>query len=315
MTATDDTPRRPMTLRRIVASGLRRARALISRMRTRRAAVRGQAADRRTHARTATHLRLALRSRRAPERLLGTPHDDALAVVVCLWNRPHRIGAILTMLDRQESSRRLRLILWNNQPRDSEHYRDAVRRYHPTGRLDSVEFLSSPHNIGGIARFVAMRHRLEEGYRGPFLMLDDDQDVSTSFVSDLLAVADERTVAGLWAWRTGETYWERTRAEGPGEPVDYVGTGGSVCDAELVAHDEFFTSIPPRFIFLEDMWMSWLAAANGWRVISAITPVEFVESASDQYHSLIAQKNDFYDWLRQPGNVPRWTSASASSAG
>lgn len=303
-----------MTVKRVAAGLARRARRVVGRMRAHLSVMRGRAAKRRAAARTAAHVRAALRSRQSPERLLGTPHPDSLAVVVCLWNRPHRIGAILTMLDRQHTNRRLRLILWNNQPRDVERYRDAVRRYRPSGALDSVEFTASPHNIGGIARFVAMRHRVNDGYRGPFIMLDDDQDVSPSFITDLLAVAGARTVAGLWAWRTGETYWERTRADGPGQPVDYVGTGGSVCDAELVAHDEFFTGIPPRFVFLEDMWMSWLAAANGWRVVSADTPVAFVEGDTDQYHALIAAKNEFYDWLREPGNLPQWGRATGSSA-
>ncbi len=300
-------PRRPFIVRAI-AGAYRRGRQLLGRARRSiESRVNARAERQRLRGRE-QQLRLALRGTGLGETLLGVPNGDALAVVMCLWNRPERITAVLTVLDQQSTARRLRLILWNNQPRDSAHYREAIRAFRARGQLDSVEFIDSEHNIGGIGRFVALRRAVQAGYGGTFVMIDDDQDVSPDFIDDVMAVAAPRTVAGLWAWKTRETYWDRERSNVRGEPVSYVGTGGCVCDSELVTHDEFFAALPARYLFMEDMWMSWLAAANGWRVLSAPTPVEFVLGETDQYHSLIGQKQDFFQWLSDERNLPRWTT-------
>lgn len=240
-------------------------------------------------------LRRALRASRR-EVLAGSPAPDAVAVIVCLWNRPHRIDALLDMLSRQSVDRPVRLVLWNNRRENSPHYRERVAARGVEGSLASVEFVDSPANLGGIARFVVARHLRDEGYRGPFVTLDDDQNIVDGFLADLLAAAAPGRLAGVWAWVYDEDYWDRRRAQ-PGEDARYVGTGGAVFPIDVVADRAFFTDLPPRFGFLEDIWASDRIRRAGGELRAVDTPLEFVETETDQYHALIGAKAEFARWL------------------
>lgn len=238
------------------------------------------------------------------EELLGAPDGGAVAVVVCLWNRPERLTTILSILDAQRGARPVRLLLWNNQPRDSRHYRHAIETFVASGSLSSVEYFDSPHNIGGMARFVVARHLVSRGYLGGFLMMDDDQNFGPSFVKDLLRVSAPRSVAGVWAWTNSGAYWNRHQVRTTGAHADHVGTGGSVCDSAIVNDPNFFLGIPAPYLFMEDMWMTHYAARNGWTLSMVESPFTFALSARDQGHALFDRKEHFFSWLALPGRVP-----------
>lgn len=240
----------------------------------------------------------------ALEILVGSPRPGTVAVVVCLWNRPERIRDILRIIEQQTTSRGVRLVLWNNNAADSALYRRALADVDPAGALDCVQFLDSPHNIGGIGRFIAARELERGGYTGPFIMMDDDQDFGPDFVEDLLAVSAPRSVAGVWAWNNDGAYWNRSQVSVTGQGADHVGTGGSICDLALVEDDAFFDRLPMKFLFMEDIWMSRYAKRNGWAVTMVESPFTFVLSERDQGHALFDRKEGFYDWLRNPGNIP-----------
>ncbi|WP_206749483.1 glycosyltransferase family 2 protein [Salinibacterium hongtaonis] len=245
-----------------------------------------------------------LASRIEFSQLLGTPSSDSLPIVICLWNRPGRIGDILRIVDEQHTSRPLRLVLWNNKPENEQLYTTTIRQFAAVGSLDSVEIFTSPTNIGGIARFVAARELVRRGYSGPFVMLDDDQIPGPEFVSDLLTAYSPESISGLWAWKNDGAYWNRQQITETGERADHVGTGGSIVDAAIVDDNRFFTAIPQRFLFMEDIWMSHYGARNGWPLRMVKTPVEFVLSELDQGHAIFDQKELFYTWLKDRDRIP-----------
>lgn len=248
---------------------------------------------------SAVRWRLAMRRYRAGRfRMRGLKrHGDPgeLAVVVCLWNRRERIDAVLTQLDAQFGPR-VRLLLWNNHPKDDGYYRQRVAAYRPHGSLAEVSLVSSRVNVGGLGRFFIARRLWTEGYRDPFVMLDDDQDVSGHFLQDLLAASGQRTIAGYWAWTMSGDYWARVPAE-PGDRVSYVGTGGCACDIDIVSDLSFFTELPRYFSFLEDIWMCGYARKRGWTLRKVDTPLEFVLDETNQHHTLAERKAEFYRYL------------------
>ncbi|GMA94271.1 hypothetical protein GCM10025881_10950 [Pseudolysinimonas kribbensis] len=82
----------------------------------------------------ATTVRLALRhgmftSRGTRWSLTG--HETP--VLMCLWNRPERIGAVLEQLDRQDHPDGVRLYLWNNRRSDHGRYLQAIDAFRPAG--------------------------------------------------------------------------------------------------------------------------------------------------------------------------------------
>lgn len=234
------------------------------------------------------------------EVLHGTPAPEAVPVIVCLWNRPSRIGDLLSQLAGQAAPVPLRVMLWNNQPTDDAHYRAAIDALTDAGAIGSIEYVRSQVNLGGVARFLAARHARSTGHPGPFVMLDDDQDISPTFVADLFAAYTPHTYAGWWVWQMDGSYWARTQVL-PGESADYVGTGGSICDSDLVADDRFFTTLPYRYGFLEDIWASAWAQRLGWRMTKVDTDISFVMSELDQAHTLADLKSEFFDYLARPG--------------
>ncbi|HEY0258756.1 MAG TPA: hypothetical protein VGC18_02790 [Lacisediminihabitans sp.] len=238
------------------------------------------------------------------DRFGDAPRPEALAIVVCLWNRPERLADVLRIIDAQRTSRSLRLVLWNNNPLDDEFYRSVIASYRSEGSLTSIELHSSPINIGGMGRFVAMSELVRHGYTGPFIMMDDDQNFDRDFVETLIAAWIPRSIAGVWAWNNSGDYWDRTQVVESGASAMHVGTGGAICDSAIVGRRTFFTRIPMRFLFMEDIWMSRLAQASGWRLTMVDAPVQFVLSELDQGHALFDYKESFYRWLKNPRHIP-----------
>ena len=94
--------------------------------------------------------------------------------------------------------------------------------------------------------------------------------------------------------------------EHTGEIANHTGTGGCVCDSALVSHPDFFTRIPVKYLFMEDIWMSHCGTRNGWTLLKVDSPVEFVLAELDQGHAIYDRKEKFFTWLQRPGNVPDW---------
>ena len=237
----------------------------------------------------------------APERptlVVGSLASDAVPVIVALWSRPDRLDAVLDHLAAQQGCPPLRLILWNNNPEHSERYRALLATRRPSGALASIELQESTANLGGIARFVAARHLLVDGYSGPFITLDDDQEISSSFAADLLAARVPGGIAGWWAFTSTEDYWQRTPTA-PGEPATYVGTGGAIFDTGIVTDLGFFTELPDRFGFLEDIWACDWVVRHGGMLTKADTTIEFVQEELNQHHGLIYLKAEFVRYLAE----------------
>ena len=226
----------------------------------------------------------------------GTVQNGAIAVVMCLWNRPSRIGVILRQLDEQDSPRRIRLVLWNNNLGDNRHYREEIERYALTGSLASVELHTSRWNVGGLARFILARRLLKTGYAGTFIMLDDDQNLESTVIATLLSHAAPQRINGWWAFNNRTSYWDR-EAVADGAPADHVGTGGCAVDIAIVQSQRFFTRLPRRYAFLEDQWMCWYARTQGWSIQKTAVGITAVMEESNQYHGLVTLKDEFWRHL------------------
>lgn len=225
----------------------------------------------------------------------GSPGAAALPVVMCLWNRPQRIDTMLESLARQTTNHHLRVILWNNAPQDADYYRERVLAFHRHGALDSIELISNPVNIGGMARFVVARTLWEQGFRGPFVMVDDDQDLDETFIEDSLAGYEAHTINSWWAFKNHGSHWNRSALE-PGETADYGGTGGTAVDLAIVESLDFF-DIPVRYFMLEDQWMSHYARARGWTIHKSSAQITAVLEETNQYHALRELKDEFFTFL------------------
>jgi hypothetical protein len=259
-------------------------------------AVKASAADAASRLRWRVSVRAALRGRWRPTLTRGAVDPSALPVIVCMWRRPQRLDAIIEQLSAQRDCPPLRLIFWNNNRHDDRLYRDALRARDPRAAVASIEYRGSRINLGGIARFVVARQVVGTDAARPFVMLDDDQDIGEHFILDLMQQYRPRTYAGVWSFVTGEGYWDRVEAT-PSDEATYVGTGGSICDATLVADRRFFDHLPTRYRFVEDLWASFYARSLGWRLRKVDTPIVFTLEDQNQYRDMIWLKGEFHDRL------------------
>lgn len=231
--------------------------------------------------------------------IAGRPVSTALPVVMCLWNRPERLPDVLRMLSEQRGTQGIRLVLWVNRPRDAAFYRRIIRSFPLTGAVSSVEMTVSRVNIGGLARFYAIRRLRRDGHTGSVMTFDDDQDIGPDFVATLQAAAAPETIAGVWAFKQVHGYWARAEVEvGVDDEPNYIGTGGAIFDSRLVDDPSFFTDLPDRFSFLEDQWMSARAIRAGWTLRKVGAPFDFVLSERNQMHGLVPLKDEFFAYLR-----------------
>ena len=267
---------------------------------------------RREQSRWSRALHAELKTLARPELLLGSIRPGSVPVIVCLWARPDRLQAIVDQLSAQATSVGVRLILWNNRAEMSDRYRSELAVRKELGAISSVEFYSARRNIRGIARFVVARHLFEAGERGAFITLDDDQDISPMFIDDLLAAADPRGVAGWWAFVYGDDYWDRRPATS-GEMASYVGTGGAVFDLSIVQDLGFFTTLPVRFGYIEDIWASHWVKAGGGTLRKIDTSINLVQEELNQYHGLVALKPEFHRYLAE--NPPKPLSSDSAPHG
>ncbi|MFP7834042.1 hypothetical protein [Marisediminicola sp. LYQ134] len=217
-------------------------------------------------------------------------------VVMCLWNRPSRLEHILRMLDGQEHPEGVVLLLWNNTRADRETYDAAIAAHESRGSLRRVDIVHSPFNLGAIARFYWARRLAVAGYEGPIIVLDDDEDVDSRFVSSALEQYDPLALTSWWAFTVHSVYFDRTAAR-VGDRVDYAGTGGMVCPATLFRDPRFFTDIPAPFWLLDDMWLNHFALARGLRLAKLDVEIAFVMDETNQAHGQAELKQDFWEYL------------------
>ena len=233
----------------------------------------------------------------------------AVPIIMCLWNRPERIRDIIQMLESLNWKRPVRLVLWNNNSNDAGFYTDVVREWQDKRRgtdeldvLRSIDLINSPENFGGLGRFLAARLIWNGGYRGPVVTLDDDQNVSPTFIRDLKRQWTPRSIIPWWGFKLHGSYWRRSEIE-PGTSPDHAGTGGTMLDIELVSDDRFFSRLPHRYAYLEDQWMTFFARSKGWRIIKARTDITLVSEEKNQYHGLKPLKDVFYSWQQTVGSL------------
>ncbi|MCS5716625.1 hypothetical protein N1027_00570 [Herbiconiux sp. CPCC 205763] len=221
-----------------------------------------------------------------------------VAVLMCLWNRRERLADMLRLLDAQEGTPSVTLYLWNNNRLDHDYYIETLRGFQPSagGALREVRIVKTPYNLGSIARFYWAR-ALAKASERPIVVIDDDENIESSFVATALAVHEPRVAHGWWAFTVqSDDYFHREPAV-VGGPVDHLGPGGMICGSELFLDDAFFTELPQRYWLLDDLWFTWFAKSRGYTLAKLPVEIEFVLADTNQHWALGDLKREFFRYL------------------
>jgi hypothetical protein len=218
-------------------------------------------------------------------------------VFLCLWNRPSRLIDVLQQFDGQIGTPGIDLHIWNNNKLDQAHYEEVIAGFRATGAIRSVHLTRTPYNLGSIARFYLARAEATTRGPGPMIVIDDDEDVTPTFVATALQNYTPDALRAYWAFRVHSgKYWDRSLVEGPGR-VDHIGPGGMVCDRSIFLDDAFFTELPQRYWLMDDLWLTYYAKKRGFTLASLPVDIEFVMDDTNQYRSLVDLKQEFFEYL------------------
>lgn len=211
---------------------------------------------------------------------------------MCLWNRPGRLADVVRMLRDQQGGHRIDLSLWNNNRREREFYDRALGELELNGALASVRLVHSPFNLGSIGRFYFARAWNRRGIDRAVVVIDDDQDLPDTFIDAAIKAYDPDAVTAFWAFTVHGDYHERDHAE-VGDAIQHIGPGGSVSSSSIYVK-EFFTQLPHRYWFLDDLWLSHWALAHDLELRKLDAAIEFVDDDRNQYPALVPLKIEAY---------------------
>ena len=220
-------------------------------------------------------------------------------VVMCTWKRIERLPETLRLLAEQTAEASLHV--WNSNRREATRI-DSLLRRSPI----PAESVHAARNIGPFGRFYLARDLAER--HEAVLFVDDDQDFGPSMVADQLASFAPRSLAGWWAftYRPGaKSYAERDRVSEPLARADYLGVGGVVADSAIFTDPGLFTC-PRRYWFVDDMWLSYVAATRGWSLRRSKAEFSFDPDENDLDLTLVMTKIRMFRYLRRRG----WRAAS-----
>jgi hypothetical protein len=236
---------------------------------------------------------------------------DRLPVIFCTWRRLERLSRTLEQLAAQDVP--VQALIWNNSQ--------------DRGTVDAAVMCSgipvavhhSPRNIGGFGRFYLAREAAEQGHKN-VVFIDDDMVFGPGTIAHLLSAYRPHSLSG---WQSvsfrSEAYSSKYRVN-PGEAASVVGSGGMIADTAVFRDARLFRC-PRRYWFLEDIWLSYVAARlSGYDLFASPAEFQFAPSADDEhatYRALGQAKPMFRRYLIRQGwdPVPRGNNRSAVAAG
>jgi hypothetical protein len=212
---------------------------------------------------------------------------------MCTHARVGRLGTTLRQLGYQQGCS-VSLYIWNNNSAESARIRKIIAQ--SPARIETYVY-DSRENIGGYGRFLIARDLAVP--QEPVLFIDDDAHLESDAVSCLLDEYEPALISSFWAFRfnTLHSFYSRIRVR-PGAAADLCGTAGAICASSLFADPGMF-QCPPRYRRLEDMWLSFFAMKNGFKLIASACRIRLIVDGLDS--SWRFPRNEFYRFLVMNG--------------
>jgi glycosyltransferase involved in cell wall biosynthesis len=226
---------------------------------------------------------------------MGTNTENIdIAIIMCTFKRVHRLQGTIELL-KQQTLRDFHFYIWNNNSDNKSDINKTVNN-----NLDIVkEVTHSEENVGGVGRFILAK-RIARLYT-KIIFIDDDQDFKPELVELMDNTFSKNTVNCWWGWKMGGcSYMHRYRLTGTSKEVDYCGTGGMIIDSDIFKTIDL-TSLPDKYKFIEDLWLSFIARYNyDYKLYGREFPIWCIDDQKDQWMGLHSSglKDEFYRVLR-----------------
>jgi len=124
------------------------------------------------------------------------------------------------------------------------------------------------------------------------VLVDDDELFNPQFMQTAIASTEDEVLKSFWAWECQEDYWERRRLRKT-QTGNYAGCGGFVAKSDFWFLSEMY--FPPKeFWIIDDLWSSYSALKNGYKIQHLEVPISFTYQKNATYLSIKELKSEFY---------------------
>jgi hypothetical protein len=236
---------------------------------------------------------------------------DTIHVITCVYNRENTREFLKRLVrSKMEPGQTLQIHVCNNKKDRQKELEGIVSRN--SDQRNKIHIYDMGGNHGGFSRFLLARRVMQTEVVDYIIMMDDDQYVTPSTVTDVYAKRQPRSFLSWYGknWNPNQaSYWK------PREHIDmnpsmrylqfpnvttwqYGGTGMSIIDASVFLNVELY-EIEKKFLFIEDVWLSYIVQVLGWHIgrlfVKFDDPGQKYRDTTGQWSSLVALKNEFFE--------------------
>jgi glycosyltransferase involved in cell wall biosynthesis len=215
------------------------------------------------------------------------------ALILTVFDRPEVFEYTLKCLSKQ-TTRDFDIHVCNNSDEPADFWLAKLAKWGTRLRVKyDVYDMGNKYSIWG--RHVLIRS-IAEQYEN-IVILDDDEMFNPDFMQKAIQCAEPGVVKSFWAWECGEDYYDRKRLL-KNKTGNYAGTGGLVAKSELWLLSEM--DMPPKeYWIIDDLWLSYVALTNGYKIRNLEVPITFVRQANGTFHNIKGLKSRFYqDYIK-----------------
>lgn len=171
--------------------------------------------------------------------------------------------------------------------------------------MQDFEFLvwdNTAENSGSQARFWLVKEAKGEA----IIFIDDDETLQPDFV-EYMWEEYKKHPKHLLGWFTRrfqqESYWQSIPQQYNyyGVEVDYIGTGGCIVSKKIFDNNPELYNIPPQFNKVEDLYLSYVARREGYKLMAVDPHIKIEVDDKDQYFDLMNYKEEAFYLLRKKG--------------
>lgn len=179
-------------------------------------------------------------------------NKTTIGLIMCTWKRVERFKITLELLKNQIDKDFIFYVVNNNVD-----IKEDIEKISKLYELDiKIKIIHNDTNIGGFGRFLLAKTLVD--IHEIIVFIDDDQEFTNKMISIFREKYNSNAVKSRWAFILYDRYYNRKRIISDNEDVVYCGTGGMVLPSKVFLCEELF-KIPDRYLFIEDLWLSFVS--------------------------------------------------------
>jgi hypothetical protein len=194
--------------------------------------------------------------------------EAGIVVIACVYERDNT-ATFFKHLSESRAGERIDIHICNNN--GAEQGRLTRLGASMASEDVTITIHDMKRNTYGYGRFMVASALYESTMLDYFIMLDDDQYVGVTQLSELYSARRAQSYVCWYGknWRPGNgDYWHADETYRSGAGVvswQYGGTGMSVIDASILGYPNFL-GMYYKYYDVEDMWLSYVVHRVGWRI-------------------------------------------------